>query len=390
MQLFFFFFFFLSFRTVNDIFPLDFASRGGPRSYTQTPQIMRGNDNSKINTYIRAGEIFKLLKNKLLLLSVGEKVEDDSFDYLTVWQIVSKILCALYSKLLMSYCSSLSVSVVQYCEIYSDSDNNDNRMMNNNIVWNNYDDNHSGHSHRNNGGSSSSSNNKNRTNNNNNNNNKSEDKTHSVRTASKEYVFSTLTEYYSLLETVLDVLTVRVRYTNQKFLSEYLSSISAVIQSTSKIESLPCLLPIVQSVCVLGKGVRKLKRKICSLLLDTARQIRDSGERTELCCTGLCCAVCYAVLYAVLCCMLCCAVYVPCCICAVLCCALQCSAVLCCAVLCAVLYCILHHSSPLPPSYPPSCSFAILLSHVLSLHLPSLPSFPSLSPSLYLSLTLFL
>ena len=235
-----------------------------------------------------------------MVLSTAEKIEDDSFDYLTVWQIVSKILCVLYSQLLMSYCNSLSVSVsasdsvsvsggaAQFVENNGyQNDNSNSNDSNHNNNHNNHENNHNNH---NNGRSSSSSSSSScssssnsNNNNKNNNNNNTEDRTlTAVRTASKEYVLSTLSEYYSLLETVLDVLTVRVRYTNPKFLSEYLTSISAVIQSTSRTEGLPCVLPVMLSVCVLGKKVRKLKRKICALLLDIARQIRDSGEKKLL------------------------------------------------------------------------------------------------------------
>jgi hypothetical protein len=302
---------FCLFHTENDIFPQDFASRGGPRSPTQTPQKIRGNTNTKINIYLRAGEIFKLLKNKLLSLSVYEKVEDDSFDYLTTWVIVSKILCTLYSQLLVSYCSSLSeseslpVSTVRYESNRGNDNDNNNNNDDDNDNDNDSNDNYNTNNNHNTGRGGSSSSSSSSSNNNSNSNNKTEEKTHNVRTASKEYVLSILTEYYSLLETVLDVLTVRVRYTNPKFLSEYLSSISAVIHSTSKTECLPCVLSIVQSTCVAGKGVRKLKRKICTLLLDIARQIRDSGERIALCCAMIVCAVvhCGVLYYTVLCCI---------------------------------------------------------------------------------------
>ena len=89
---------------------------------------------------------------------------------------------------------------------------------------------------------------------------------------------SILKDYYEVFQSIVNVLSVRVRYTSAILFSEYCSSLSSVSQSISEIEKSPEISVFLQSKLKNCLDIQNLKKSISEILLNIALQMRDSGK----------------------------------------------------------------------------------------------------------------
>ena len=207
-------------------------------------------------------------------------VHDDSFDYVTTWQLVAMIVCVAYAEVLGGYCEG------GYCDsVEAGSDSNSNgsdgirndRNIDdggNNSLGDNgdgdvdflfYGDNINTVTVQNTQHTQSSRN--------------TQTSRNDVLNASDSLYLSLLTDYYETLQYVLDVLTVRVRYTRSTYTSEYVSSLASVQQRVSHLENNPKMNYLLESKSVQSEKIRNLKAVISDLFLGVASFARDSGRQ---------------------------------------------------------------------------------------------------------------
>lgn len=237
-----------------------------------------------VDVYERTGRYLRLLKIKLQRSSGAEKVCDDSFDYVTTWQLVSMMVCSLYSELLGSYCEAHMGGTG---DMNNDSNNNSNDKRSS---YDSNNNNNNNNRHGDNGDNEfrfygDSINNSINNNNRSTQNTQSTQYTHTHNTQNhpqntpKEALFlSLLTDHYDTLLSILAVLTVRVRYTRSAYISEYVPSLASISERIAHIENYPRIKSLLHSKSVKSDNIRILKTEISELLLSLAGSIRDAGR----------------------------------------------------------------------------------------------------------------
>ena len=247
---------------------MNFVSRcNDTTSKTTTKSRVKKNYLSKIDKYIKAKEMLGLLKEKILGLVPVEKVEDDSFDYLTSWQIINTVVCFLYCELLECFIHSYSTSSSSSSSSHSTSKSITINPRNN---------------------SSSNQNN----NNNNSEGHEGSNENFKTKNNEKNYFENFLQEcldgFYDMLGTIFEVLVVRVRYTNPKQIREYFAILSQICQIITKIEKKKIVRDMLISKSAYNRSSKRNSEKCSNMILELARIVRDSGA----CVTYICyCAV---------------------------------------------------------------------------------------------------
>ena len=204
--------------------------------------------------------------------------EDDSFDYVTSWHIVSMITLSLYMQLLKNYLFSYNKFEI---DNHIDDDRNDNINNNNNNDNNNY---------YNSSSNDDTDKNKNKNKNENKNEiidrrntynssmqNKNKNRRNSSNSKSSTFILKTLKSFYELLQCVLEVLNVRVRYTNSKKLCDYLSSISSLVLLSSNLCGESAIFTELNTKSTDTKDIYKIKETCSILFVFAAKIVRDLG-----------------------------------------------------------------------------------------------------------------
>ena len=238
--------------TENRLFPSIFVDEFSGRA--RANRHSEGNNPVRTYNFEIAGEMFRLLKLRLFYLSTAERVSDDSYDYITTWQIVSMMLLSLYSKLLHCYVKRVILG-----------SRNKNRNRNRNHEYStdsnrkNNSDNYSENSDDNNdrnGENSDSGDNGN---------------------GDKIVFLALLLDYYETLKLTLQVLTVRVRYTRWFYIAEYVTNLASITRTISIIEESSLISHFLREN-KRAQVVRDLKCEISKLFSDLLQFTRDSGE----------------------------------------------------------------------------------------------------------------
>ena len=216
-----------------------------------------------IDKYTKATEMLDLIKDKVLELAPEEKVEDDGFDYLTSWQIVSVVVCYLYCELLECYTSAFSSSSSSFSSISSSSTSSLHHTSRSDVI-------HPKHNTTSNQDNSDISSRKNDENN----------QIQNIKKNSKHvrFICKSVISLYELLEAILEVLVVRVRYTNPKQIREYFLLLSQLCQIIMKIEKNKIVTDVIKLRSIVKDNTEKSRENCSSLIVELARKIRDAGE----------------------------------------------------------------------------------------------------------------
>ena len=233
----------------------------------------------KIEIFERSRKIIELLKEKLVNCKIAELTDDDSFDYVTSWQIVSMITLSSFVQILKNYLFS-------HFEFYVDNENDIND--DNNVYY----DKHNNYSSNNYSSYDDRNRNRNRNRNeseyyddiidrrtDNNSSLQSNKKSRGKQNKSKSstFILKTLSSFYELLQCVLEVLNVRVRYTNSKKLSDYLISISSLVLLSSNLCIESAISRELNTKSRDAKDICKMKETCSILFLFVAKIVRDLG-----------------------------------------------------------------------------------------------------------------
>ena len=269
--------FILYYFNSDDIFQPDFTSRSNSKSTMNNGKNSLKNVPPKIEIFERSRKIIELLKEKLVNCKIAELTDDDSFDYVTSWQIVSMITLSSFVQILKNYLFSHSEFDVDNENDIND-DNNVYYDKHNNYSSNNY--------------SSYDDRNRNRNRNeseyyddiidrrtDNNSSLQSNKKSRGKQNKSKSstFILKTLSSFYELLQCVLEVLNVRVRYTNSKKLSDYLISISSLVLLSSNLCIESAISRELNTKSRDAKDICKMKETCSILFLFVAKIVRDLG-----------------------------------------------------------------------------------------------------------------
>ena len=242
----------------------------------------------KIEIFERSRKIIELLKEKLVNCKIAELTDDDSFDYVTSWQIVSMITLSSFVQILKNYLFSHSEF-----DVDNENDINDD----NNVYY----DKHNNYSSNNYSSYDDRNRNRNRNRNeseyyddiidrrtDNNSSLQSNKKSRGKQNKSKSstFILKTLSSFYELLQCVLEVLNVRVRYTNSKKLSDYLISISSLVLLSSNLCIESAISRELNTKSRDAKDVYKMKETCSILFLFVAKIVRDLGTLRVLYCSS--------------------------------------------------------------------------------------------------------
>lgn len=232
-----------------------------------------------VDKYTKANEMLDLIKEKVLELVPEEKVEDDGFDYLTSWQIVSTVVCYLYCELLecytSTYCSTSTSSSFSSSASSSSASSSASSSSSSSSSFSHHSRSDVLHSKNNTTTNQDNSDVSSRRNNENNDlhNTNINNKNKNVR-----FVCESLTSIYDLLEAILEVLVVRVRYTNPKQIREYFLLLSQLCQIVTKIEKKHIVNDVLKSRSVVIDNIEKSRENSSFMVVELARKIRDAGE----------------------------------------------------------------------------------------------------------------
>ena len=231
-----------------------------------------------IDKYTKANEMLDLIKEKILELVPEEKVEDDGFDYLTSWQIVSTVVCYLYCELLECYTSAFSFisssfsSSASSSSASSSASSSSSSSSSSSYYTSRSDVIHSKHNTTTNQDYSDVGSSRNNENNDPNNTNKKNQNKY------VKFICKSLTSIYDLLEAILEVLVVRERYTNPKQIREYFLLLSQLCQIITKIEENKIVKDVIKSRSVVNENTQKSRENCTFMVVELARKIRDAGE----------------------------------------------------------------------------------------------------------------
>ena len=251
---------------------MNFVSRcNDTTSKTTTKGRIKKKNLFKIDKYLKAKEMLELLKEKIVGLVPVEKVEDDSFDYLTSWQIVSAVVCYLYCELLECFIHSYSTSSFSPSSSSSSSasssssssshstSKSDTINLQHNSTCNHNNNNNINNSEINQGNTEEFNTKNNETNN------------------IENFLLECFDGFYDMLEIMFEVLVVRIRYTNPKQIREYFSLLSQICQIVTKIEKKKIVRVILNSKSVNNNNSQRNREKCSNMILELARIVRDSG-----------------------------------------------------------------------------------------------------------------
>ena len=267
--------FLLYYFNSDDIFQPDFTSRSNSKNTMNNVKNSLKNVPPKIEIFERSRKIIELLKEKLVNCKIAELTDDDSFDYVTSWQIVSMITLSSFVQILKNYLFS-------HFEFYVDNENDIND--DNNVYY----DTHNNYSSNNYSSYDDRNRNRNKCKNNddivdrrtdNNTSLQSNKKSRGKQNKSKSstFILKTLSSFYELLQCVLEVLNVRVRYTNSKKLSDYLISISSLVLLSSNLCIESAISRELNTKSRDAKDICKMKETCSILFLFVAKIVRDLG-----------------------------------------------------------------------------------------------------------------